>query len=164
MDNRHFHKWNKMSFWKLHCNKGRKQLVFNAYYVNSALSWPISGVYSTLEAYMKHTDPIPPHPQLPYSSSCPPLGNIFYSWVTPCHRESNLANLHYFRLLDMANVLRQQNVGHIIQGSNNLQLRCQNLKVGTSVMRTAAKVWKGIPVLNPALLLFWGQRSSRAVA
>lgn len=57
----------------------------------------------------------------------------------------------------MAEVLQQQNVGHIIQVSNNLQLRCQNLKVGTCVMwRTEPRSGKGSPPSTQPCFYFEG--------
>lgn len=97
---------------------------------------------------MKHTDPLP-HPQRwsPYSSCS---SHSFYSWVTLCHRESNLGNLHYFGLPGTANVLQHWNVGHIIQASNDLLLRCQNLKVGMCVMRRLSQYLERNPRHQPS--------------
>lgn len=142
---------------KLQWNKGRKQLALDTCYISFRLlcsdpSRVSTAPWTIREAYW----PSPPHPQrLSAYSSC--SSHSVYSRVTPCHRESSLSNLHYFGLPCMAEVLQQRNVGHIIQVSNNLQLRCQNLKVGDVCnVETEPRSGKGSPPSTQPCFYFEG--------
>lgn len=123
--------------WHTNSANLRQELVPNTCYISFRLlcSNP-SGVstapWTIREAYW----PSPPPPPTPSVYHLTVAAAVTAS-IPGLHRVTGRATsvtLHYFGLPCMAEVLQQQNVGHIIQVSHNLQLRCQNLKVGTCVM------------------------------